>query len=365
MRSLVALTLLVLAAWVAAEDVQAKGLVKERVTAKAILANARHADEASAKVQKFSGDTLAFVTPWNSEGYENAKRFAAKFTYVSPVWYRLERRAPAEPLVLVGRHDVDTGWIAAVRAAALARPPLIVPRVYVEPSEQVTDVEWVAVVADVLAECAAHRFDGIVLDVGFAAVRAFQEGRLGFLHHIAAELHARRLRFVLSVPPYAHMFSAANFDALAADIDAFALMTYDYHAPSGGAAPVSPHWWATQSVLSLLSPELRASPVRAKLLLGANLYGYEYAPGAHGPRAITGNDLLRLLDAHKATARFEWDQDAHEHRLTYRLPDASVGTVYFPSLLSLSDRVQLAESLGVGLSLWEIGQPLPYFFDLL
>lgn len=50
----------------------------------------------------------------NSKGYDLAKRFrGCKFDRVSPVWYQL--RAAGGVLQLAGRHDVDAGWMAAVR----------------------------------------------------------------------------------------------------------------------------------------------------------------------------------------------------------------------------------------------------------
>jgi len=62
-----------------------------------ILNEARSYDE---KVEKrhFSGQVLAYVTPWNAAGYDNAKLFRRKFSHVSPVWYNIKVLSMMGPL---------------------------------------------------------------------------------------------------------------------------------------------------------------------------------------------------------------------------------------------------------------------------
>lgn len=71
-------------------SVYERGLVKRDTSYQEILAENFRAS-VNITHRHFPNLVLAYVTPWNSKGYDMAKRFTSKFTHISPVWYELKR----------------------------------------------------------------------------------------------------------------------------------------------------------------------------------------------------------------------------------------------------------------------------------
>lgn len=339
-----------------------------------------------------AGDTLGYVTPWNSRGYEYAKTYARKFTYISPVWLQLRLTADGEGVEVTGQHDVDAGWMRDVRTAGgcgdagtdaagveadgTIRPAqqhctLIVPRVAWEvrkaPSAELFD----ASVAAVLAAVVAHGFDGVVLESPTASVvyKPLITGMATALHSHGG----RKLYFIQVLPPTAtdetgRVYAGIPPEAyaeLATVCDGFSLMTYDYSSSRGFPdGPNAPLWWAEESVRSLIPASLppeTAAPLLSKLLLGVPFYGYDSG------EAILGPAFLKLLQAHPHE-RMKYEKKAEEHVLQYY--DGSEEpprrrTVHYPTPYFVSKRVELVNRLGMGVSVWELGQGLECLFDQL
>lgn len=79
--------------------------------------------------------------------------------------------------------------------------------------------------------------------------------------------------------------------------------------------------------------------------------------------AITGSDYLSLLEKHRPV--LQWEKNSGEHLFFYSDDKHIKHAVFYPSLLSISLRLEEARRWRCGISIWEIGQGLDYFYDLL
>jgi len=120
-----------------------------------------------------------------------------------------------------------------------------------------------------------------------------------------------------------------------------------------------------------------------KIFLGINFYGYRFdriipTPAKdqrqYNRKHILGRDYIEFLKQYYTTSNTHFDKRAHEHiSVVYdgsKINRDQQGNpapelaIFYPSLKSIYDRLQLATELNVGVSIWDGGQGLDYFFDL-
>ncbi|KAJ6872983.1 Rhodanese domain-containing protein [Populus alba x Populus x berolinensis] len=353
---------------------QEDGLVKTDVDYQEIL------DENS-KVLKneshrhYTYPVLAYITPWNSKGYEMAKRFTNKFTILSPVWYDLKSQGTG--LVLEGRHNADMGWISELRRNGNA---LVLPRVVLEafPKELLKKKKLRDKAIDlIISECKEMEYDGIVLEswsrwaaYGILHDPEMRNKALQFIKQLGHAMHSvsssrngkQYLQLVYVIgPPYSeklqpHDFGPEDLQSLSDDVDGFSFMTYDFSSPHN-PGPNAPLKWI-RFTLQILLGNSGARALANKIFLGINFYGNDFvvSEGSEGGGAITGREYLSLLEKHKP--QLQWEKNSGEHFFLYVDDEHINHAVFYPSLMSISIRLEEARLQGVGISIWEIGQVL-------
>ncbi|XP_051132948.1 uncharacterized protein LOC127252698 isoform X2 [Andrographis paniculata] len=325
--------------------------------------------------RNFDNPVLAYITPWNSKGYDMAKKFNNKFTHLSPVWYELQSQGTN--LVLEGRHNSDKGWIAEIRSRGNV---LVLPRVVLEaiPVDLLKKKKQATKAINIIvAECKEMEYDGIVLEswsrwaaYGVLHDPDMRNMALQFIKQLGQAMHAANLQVVYVIgPPRSdkleeHDFGPDDLKSLGNHVDGFSLMTYDFSGPQN-PGPNAPLKWI-HSTLSLLLDANAAHhrKLAKKLFIGINFYGNDFVvSGGLGGGPILGTEYLSLLEKHGP--QLQWERNSAEHYFVYGDEQDTKHVVFYPSLMSMSMRLEEALSWGAGISIWEIGQGLEYFFDIL
>jgi len=333
-----------------------RGLVSTSITATDVINN--HNSFCNNTGRNFDGgDVLGYVTPWNSHGYDVAKTFA-KFTFISPVWLQILFKG-SKKYKVSGLHDADQGWMHAVKQKNPSAK--IVPRVLFDGWTSShfdvlfsSDKELDAMTTTIISTIKDNHMDGIVLEIWSQMPPKKSKQAIHVISYLGDHMKKEDLMFVLVVPPplnfqfKATSFTKNHFAKLAPVIDAFSLMTYDFGAGSGQISPNAPTSWMEKCV-ETIDP---LGQHRSTILLGLNFYGYSYSAEGSGP--IIGNQYIEALSTSKS--EFEWREDGvDEHFVTKDLSNNQKAYILYPTLKSIHTRLELAEKLGTGVSIWDIG----------
>lgn len=170
-------------------------------------------------------EVMAYVTPWNEEGYTLAEAYRGRLASVSPVWYTIKPSGDdvTKYSVLGGpSRSSDVEWYQRLSQPAVdessgrALPPVkILPRFKFE-DWQVHDyktllgaaIEGIALTENIMLEVMTKNYDGLVLETG--AMWAMKEP----IKVLAERLHGEGKELVVIMPALRNEASANQTDTL-------------------------------------------------------------------------------------------------------------------------------------------------------
>lgn len=309
---------------------------------------------------------LAYITPWNRHGYRLAEQTAHKLTHVSPVWFQAKASNEDNKLhscKIEGTHEINREWIELLREKN--ENIKFVPRILFD-GWSADEMKELLMNSQVSKRCfddianfySRNQFEGAVVELYMQALISTQSLQIKEyviesmqdLWKIMRKLH---LQVIYTVPAPLEWDNQPNnlvtpddYKKLTKIADFVQIMTYDYHGnkPAG----VAPFDWFESCIFYL-----GGGP---KTLAGLNFYGYEFAKGKLD--AITFDRYLKVLKSEKTTLGF--DETSMEHKLK-----TPTSVIYYPSLTSLELRINMAHRYDVGIAIWDYGQGLDYFTNLL
>jgi chitinase domain-containing protein 1 len=136
---------------------------------------------------------------------------------------------------------------------------------------------------------------------------------------------SNRLQLFVVIPPYhsyhqEEVVSAKDIELIIRYIDGLSLMTYDYSMSSTGG-PNAPIEWMSDNgelilpkcVVARLDPK---GLYRSKILMGLNLYGYDYSQSL-GRQDVVGNKFLEIVKKNSVTCK--WSESDGEVNFTEKL----------------------------------------------
>ena len=158
-----------------------------------------------------------------------------------------------------------------------------------------------------------------------------------------------------------------NIRSFIKHITGMPIMSYDYSVvKSNGYKPMpnSPIYWLNE-IYNEINTNIE-NRYRKKILLGINFYGYHWNGDSNERiKPIINHEIISLLknDINIGKYKWIWDSNDGEHYLLNKNNDNE--RIYYPTLKSISDRLLFAQNNGNGIAIWEVGQGLEYFNDLL
>ena len=222
-----------------------------------------------------------------------------------------------------------------------------------------------AAVAGITQTVVDKGYDGANIDFE-AGAAADRPVFTSFIRDLANRMHAAGK--ALSVDVSAKVKDVPNhprstfydYDALAQSADTVIVMSWGIHWSTSAPGAIDDLPWATA-----VANYVAARPQRDKFVLGYGLYGIDWPAGggtAHPGTPLEYADVMRLAASVGATPTVHPVAQAPMFR--YTASDGVQHEVWYVDAASLAKRFALAQSLGLRVAVWRLGNEDPAVWSL-
>ncbi len=268
---------------------------------------------------------------------------------VHPFWYN----GLADGSILPSLDAEDAEELAAWREAGLKIIPSILDGGF---SQGIHDPAIRAKhIAEIVALIERMNYDGIDADYESFQLATRDNFSL-FIEELATALHAKG--YLLTIAVHAKTEDAGQWEGaaaqdwtrIAAAVDVFQIMTYDYHSSVSEPGPIGPPQWS-HDVIAYAATITDLSKVR----LGLHFYGYSWKRGNRAA-AIPYSSVQRTIEAFDLA--FTRDPADMEARLDFKARGLPAQTIYVADAIGLEFKLDMLMAafpeLG-GVAIWGIG----------
>ncbi|CAD8174135.1 unnamed protein product [Paramecium octaurelia] len=288
-----------------------------------------------------------FITPWNKDGYKLTVKYAQKIDMVSPAWFNVRYNN-----VIDGRQVVNEQWMQEI---VQANPQIaIIPRVQIELQQssiiqQINSPQLLESIINLVQQY-QDKFHGIMIDTPYLsyidALDAYDI--VIFLQKLKARLNNKMLVLTLYGIYDPSQYKHSTLKKLFKLADYTLIQTYDYQIQDQEDQILSPYSWIQENLEHFMT-------YKEKLLFGIPFYGFKKTE--HNKTHFIGNELLKLNASNHLT---EWDRSSSECRYKNELVSIS-----YPCPDFLVQRLELIKDFRRGYFVWEGGQGIELFYQLL
>jgi spore germination protein YaaH len=295
------------------------------------------------------GDVQAFLLASTDQSFFDLEAHYQQIGVVYPTYFECGPGGAVK-----GRNDpLVTGWASARQIAVMPRVncqnPAEEDQILNEPAAGENMIDQLA------ALCESDGFQGIQIDFE-GAQPSEREPFTAWITALAARLHSQgdKLSTVVTAKYYNVATGRAamyNDAALAVPSDYIFVLDWGLHwttSTPGGLAELP---WFTK-----VANYTATMPNKGKFMLGMPMYGIDWP---NGGGASNPGTPLEFDDVMAEQSDFgvlgEWEPTAAEPHFSYTDSSGVHHEVWYTDQQSIAARAQLAESLGLGIGLWHLG----------